>query len=161
MPIYMKIEGITGTGKGAYAGWIVLESARLGVGRKGNSPSGTGTNREASMPPISEVVVTKPTDSASTALYQMSLWGRGKKVLIHFTGADAAGTPYMAIELEDVLISSYSVIGRGGLVHGRNTESLLLNSSKITYSTTPTRSSSHPNAVKEKPMWDLAVGKGA
>lgn len=160
MPIYMKIEGITGTGKGTHAGWIVLESAQLGVHRQLTSPNGTGTNREASTPAVSEILVTKLSDSASSALFQMSLWGQGKKIIIHFTRTDG-GAPYMAIELENVLISSYSVSGHGGTAEKRPMETFSLNFTKITYSTTPTQTPTNPKAVKERPMWDLAIGKGA
>ena len=160
MPIYMRIEGITGTGKGPYAGWIEVESAQLGAHRSISNTAGQGVNREASAPSVSEIVVSKLADSASTALYRYMLGGEGKKVIIHFTKPGAAGAPYLAIEMENVMISSYSMSGSAGNPNGRPMESLSLNFTKITYSTTPTQSASNPKAVKDLSLWNLTVQKG-
>lgn len=159
MPIYMKIEGITGSGTGKYKGWIELSSAQLNPSRSINSSAGSGTNREASRPSVSEIVVTKSTDVASTGLFRGSLGGEGKKVVIHFVKEDSKGqVPYLALELENTLISSYSVSGHGGDSAARPMESLSLNYTKITYSSTPVAASTAPADVKDRATWNLATG---
>ena len=74
MPIYMQIDGFEGsvTAKG-HEKWIELESCQLGVQRKVTNPTGRGANREAAVPKVSEIVVTKHQDCASSALFKLSL----------------------------------------------------------------------------------------
>jgi type VI secretion system secreted protein Hcp len=161
MPIYMKVDGITGMGTGPHKGWIVLESCQLGVHRMSTSTTGAGANREASAPSVSEIVVTKKTDVASTALFRESLSGTGKKVQIDFVkDGDKAEVPYMTIILENTMVSGFNV-GHGGGVEKRPVESLSLNFTGISYATTPTAPSKDPAHVKDKAMWDLATGRGA
>lgn len=83
------------------------------------------------------------------------------KVVIHSVKEDNKGeVPYMAIELENALISSESVSGHGGAASGRPMESLSLNFTKITYSTTPVAPATSAKDVRDRASWDMAVGKG-
>lgn len=159
MPIYMKMEGITGSGTGKHQGWIELDSVQLNPSRAHASATGPGANREASAPSVSEIVVTKSTDVASSALFRESVSGTGKKVVIHFVKDDSKGqVPYLALELENTMISSYTISGHGGASSARPMESLSLNFTKITYSSTPVAASTAPADVKDRAMWDLATG---
>ena len=156
MPIYMQFPGIEGpvTAKG-YKGWIELESCQLGTNRNVKNPTVSGGNREASVPSVSEVVVTKVQDSASGGLFRAALIGTGKKVNIDFVKGKEA--PYLSLEMENTLISSYNVSGHGGSGNDRPMESLSLNSTKISYTTKATASSKDPKAVKDKAGWDLVA----
>ena len=138
MPIYMKYEGIAGTGTGNRKDWIEVQSAQMGSHR-GNAPS------------VSEIVITKYQDSSSTHLFREALSGSGKKVTIDFTKTD--GTVYMTVELEGTLISSYSLSGNGGDPHSKPMETLSLNFTKITFTTKAADSESS----KDKAVWDLAT----
>lgn len=138
MPIYMEYEGIKGSATGTHQGWIELESCQLGSGR-GSAPS------------VSEIIITKFQDDASTHLFREALYGKGKKVTIDFAKAD--GTVYMKVELEGTLISNYNVSGHGGDSHSKPMESLSLNFTKITFTVTAADSKSS----KDKAMWDLAT----
>jgi len=160
MPIYMKIDGINGSATGKYQGWIELESASPGVYRHGPVATGGGANREASAPALSEIVVTKYQDAASTALFRETFNGKGKKVTIHFVQSNSKGlTPSLAIEMENVLITSYNVSGHGGAAaSGRPMESLGLSFTKIEYSATPVQASKEPRDTKDRAMWNLATG---
>ena len=157
MPIYMKYGKIEGPVTGKHKGWIRLDSAQIGVHRNVTTPTERGANREANVPSISEVVVTKPQDSSSARLFNESLQGKGVKVTIDFVEDDNEA-PYMSIELENVLISSYSISGSGGDSNNRPIESLSLNFTKITFSTKPTSSSKDPKDSKDKAAWNLATG---
>src|SRR5690348_3207366 len=137
MPIYMGFfdqpnvlsRTIRGDVKAkGYEGWIELESAQVGVSRHVTSASGRGTNKD--QPSVSEIVITKALDAASTALFRQSTWGEGQMVIIAFV---KDGTAYMTIILRDTLISNYSVSGHGGDAHGKPMESLSLNFTGITY----------------------------
>src|SRR5437879_3031654 len=128
MPIYMKVPGVEGTGTGKYKGWIELSSAQLSVNRRAGFSSGRGTNREASVPRVSEIVVTKEVDNASADLFALSLSGEGKTIIIDFVKDDGKQlVPYLSLKLENALISSYSVSGHGGDTPRKAMESLALN----------------------------------
>jgi type VI secretion system secreted protein Hcp len=135
MPIYMKIEGVEGnvTAEG-YKGWIEVNSCQFGIGRGVSSPHGSDVDREASTPSVSEIVVTKEADKASTKLFELALYGEGLKVNIDLCKTDKGKPePYMQYELEDVLISGFSVSSGGD----RPSESLSLNFTKIIFTYTP------------------------
>ncbi|MGE5276873.1 MAG: Hcp family type VI secretion system effector [Acidobacteriota bacterium] len=125
MPIYFKYGDIKGDVKEpAHRGWIELTSMQWGVGRAITTPA--GASRERSAPSVSEIVVTKPMDSASTHLFRESLDGKGVDVVIDFV---KDGTVYLQVNLSNTLIASYSISGRG-----RNSmESLSLNFTKIEF----------------------------
>jgi type VI secretion system secreted protein Hcp len=164
MPIYMKMDGVDGSVTAAgHEKWIELDSAQLGVNRHITNPTGRGTNREASAPAVSEIVVTKHQDCSSTGLFKASLWGEGKKVKIDFCKTDKDKIePYLQIELENTLVSSYQVSGAGGTetVHPRPMESLSLNFTKITYNTI-SMDDKHATGKPDRAMWDLAQAKGS
>jgi type VI secretion system secreted protein Hcp len=164
MPIYMKIDGIDGSVTAAgHEKWIELDSAQVGTSRHITNATGRGTNREASAPSVSEIVVTKTLDCASTGLFRLSLWGEGKKVKIDFCKTDKDKIePYLQIELENTMVSSYSVSGHGGsdTTHTRPMESLALNFVKITYNTIA-MDAANKTAKPDRASWDLAQAKGS
>jgi type VI secretion system secreted protein Hcp len=134
MPIYMQYDGIKGdvTAEG-HGGWIELGSCQFGVSRGVSSPTGRGANREASAPAVSEIVVTKTLECSSMLLFQESVKGIGKKVKIDFCKTDKDKLEsYLVVELDNVLVSSYSVSSGGD----RPMESLALNFTKINLTTT-------------------------
>jgi type VI secretion system secreted protein Hcp len=162
MPIYMKYDGIDGSVSAAgHEKWIELHSCQLGINRHINNPTGRGVNREAAVPHVGEIMVTKHSDCASTNLFRAALWGEGKKVKIEFCKTDKDKfEPYLTLELEHTLISSYSVAGHGGNGHDRPMESLSLNFTKITYNTVH-MDAKNASGKPDRAMWDLAVGKGS
>jgi type VI secretion system secreted protein Hcp len=154
MPIYMRYDGIVGPVSRQKQRWVELQSVQFGSTRSTNSPSGRGTNREA--PSVSEIVVTKLQDAASTDLFRESVWGEGKKVVIHFVKDDPKAGPkvtekeaYLIIELENVLISGFSASGAHGDPDALPMESMSLNFTKITYI--------YPSAARPTatPSWDI------
>jgi type VI secretion system secreted protein Hcp len=159
---YASIKGsVTEVG---HEKWIELESAQMGVHRNVKDPAGGAMNREAGVPSVSEIVVTKTQDDASADLFKTALSGKGKKVVIDFCRtAESVGQPspvYMKVEMENTLISSYNISGHGGPNSDRPMESLALNFTKITYNafnTAPGHTQGGPTRV----MWDLAEHKGA
>lgn len=131
MPIYMKYDGIDGdvTADG-HAKWIELNSFQWGVGRGISSPTGASADRESSAPSISEVVVTKQQDVATTKLLDEALQGEGKVVTIDFCKTDKGKLEvYMAYKLTDVMVSGYSISSGGD----RPTESISLNFTKVEF----------------------------
>lgn len=138
MPIYMGIfdkpnvlnRSLRGdvTAKG-YEGWIELQSVQIGTGRLSTNDTG---GQGAGKPAVSEMVITKRQDAASTALFRESLHGQGRLVVIAFVkdGAD------YTIILRGAMVSSFSSRGAGVRAGDDSpVESLTLNFTKITYNT--------------------------
>lgn len=112
MAIYIEYEGIKGnvTAEG-FADHIKVLSLSFGVSRGISMEAGHMANREATRPSLSEVTFTKLADSSTTSLFKEAVTGSaGKKVSVKFgqTGADKV-TVFMDYELEDCLVSSYSI----------------------------------------------------
>lgn len=116
MAIYIEYDGIQGnvTADG-YADHIKVLSLSFGVGRGISMEPGNMANREATRPSLSEVTFTKLADNSTTSLFKESVTGSaGKVVKIKFvqTGSDSVST-FMDYELEDCLVSSYSISAGG------------------------------------------------
>jgi type VI secretion system secreted protein Hcp len=133
MPIFVKYEGIDGDVTTAgHEKWIEVNSFQWGVGRGINNSTGSGADREGSTPSVSEIHVTKANDGASNNLLRASLGigelGEGKKVNIDFCKTDTSQPePYLQYELENCLVSNYSVSSGGD----RPSESLALNFTSV------------------------------
>jgi type VI secretion system secreted protein Hcp len=162
MPIYMKFEGVDGSVTAAgHEKWVELESCTLGTSRHITNATGRGINREAAVPSVNEIGVSKHLDCSSTGLFKASLWGEGKKVKIDFckTDKDKFET-YMSVELENTLVSNYNVSGHGGTSNARPMESLSLNCTKITFNTIH-MDDKNKTGKPDRASWNLAAGKGA
>jgi len=155
MSIYMKIDGVKGkvTAKG-HEDWIDVSSVQWGVGRAISSAVGTSADREASKPSISEVSVTKLMDESSPHIFTEACIGKSKPVQIHLctVGTDQINT-YMEYELEDCMVSGYSVSSGGD----RPSESVSLSFTKLTMKFIPYDKS----GKAESPIpagYDMALG---
>ncbi len=133
--------------------WITCSSLQLGVGRS-ISASGGSADRETSNPSFSELTLTKSTDISSADLFMQSVCGKSLgKAELHFIqtgGADKKQQVYMKIELEDAIVSSYSVSSGGD----RPSESISLNFTKISYQYDAFSGSDIKTGTPKK--WDLA-----
>jgi len=129
MAIYLKMDGIDGdTTHDQHKKWVTVESIHWNVGRRMNTPAGTTTNREASEPSVSEVVIAKQADASTPKLFGEACTGKdGKKVVIDFVTTGSPGDTYLQCTLSDTLISSYSVSSGGD----RPSESIGLNFTKM------------------------------
>jgi type VI secretion system secreted protein Hcp len=91
-------------------------------------PARGSSDREASAPTVSDIVITKPTDIATVNLLRESLAGEGQVVTIDFSKTDkGALTVYLSYTLTNTVISGYSISSGGDLPE----ESISLNFTKI------------------------------
>jgi type VI secretion system secreted protein Hcp len=129
MPIYVKYAAINGdVTESTHSQWIEVNSFQWGVGRGISSPTGGSSDREASAPSVSEIVVTKPTDIASVDLLDAALEGEGEDVTIDFCKTDKGSlNVYLSYTLNNTMISGYSISSGGD----RPQESLSFNFTKI------------------------------
>jgi len=155
MSIYLLVEGIKGkvTAKG-HEDWIDVSSIQWGVGRAISSAVGTSADREASKPSISEVSVTKMMDESSPMIFTEACVGKSKKVSIHLctTGTDSIDT-YMEYDLEDCMVSGYSVSSGGD----RPTESISFSFTKLTMKFIPYDKAGKPTSPLPA-GYDMATG---
>jgi type VI secretion system secreted protein Hcp len=135
--------------------WIELNSFQWGLGRGISSPTGGSLDRESSAPSISEITVTKASDTSTIKIVNEALQGEGKTVLIDFTKTDKGKLEvYMTYTLSECMISGYSVSSGGD----RPSESLSLNFTKIESKNIPTKGVGEA-ASPETVIYDLAAAK--
>ena len=129
MPIYLQMDGIPGDAThDTHRQWMDIESLHWNVSRNMNTQAGRTTNREASEPTVSEVVLTKVSDSSSTKLYAEACTGKmGKLVTIHMVTTGSPGETYIEYKLTNTLVSNYSVDTSGD----RPVETVRLNFTKM------------------------------
>ena len=116
MAIYLDHETIDGNVTAAgYEKHIKIESFQFGVGRGISMEAGNMSNREATRPSLSEVVLGHKTDTSAVALFKEAVTGAaGKKVVIKFVQTGAADlVEYMTYTLYDTLVSGYSISAEG------------------------------------------------
>src|SRR5690348_7854192 len=113
MPIFMQygdIQGdVTSTG---HEQWIQLNSFQWGISRAIDMSGGSGADREGSLPTVSEAVVSKDNDVASTNLMRAALGlkpaGEGKDCKIHFCKSNEDNPEgYIELTLSNTLISGW------------------------------------------------------
>ena len=125
-----KIKGTSTVS--AHTDWITIDAVQMGVGRA-ITTSGGGADRDTSNPSFSEVTMTKATDIASADLFMEAVCSKSLgKAELHFIqtgGADKKQQVFLTVELEDAIVSSYSVSSSGE----RPTETISLNFTKISY----------------------------
>ena len=131
MAIYMKYGSVAGEVKTeGYTDWIELQSMSWGVGRGISSGAGGISKREASVPSLSEVTVTKTMDNATPELLKEALGGKlSTEVKIVLTRTDNKGkhVAFQTYTLTNTGISGYSVSSAGD----HPSETISLNFTKV------------------------------
>lgn len=160
MPIYMNIDGIKGeVTESKHSEWIECTSLQFGIGRSIGSGVGAGKNREASLPHVSEVVVTKTMDKASLELFRWAVGGTDGKIVkidLVAVGGKESHT-YYQYELTNALLSGYSTSSGGE----KPTESLSFNFTKVQQKYIPTDEKGKPTGQQSAAIYDLATAKPA
>jgi type VI secretion system secreted protein Hcp len=155
---FMRIEGVEGEATGeSYKGWIEILSYEQSIER--SDAKNSGASRRRGSAEFSDIAVTKELDKATPKL--MEAIAKGKvfaKVEIHMTATygDAGEQTYLAIELENVQVTSYSL--SGSAAEGVPTEQVSLNFEeiKVTYSENDERGKSKGNVEFE---WKVEEGE--
>jgi type VI secretion system secreted protein Hcp len=158
MPIYFQIDGIQGDATHeTHKNWMDIASIHWNVSRNVNTLAGAAANREASEPAISEVTLTKISDSSTTKLFQEACTGRaGKQATIDMVTTGNPGEVYIQYILHNALVASYTVSSSGD----RPTEQITLNFTKMDVKYTPF----DENNNAKSPMiasYDLSTAKAA
>lgn len=158
MPIYLQIDGIQGDATHeTHKQWMDIEAIHWDVSRNMNTSAGSTANREASEPTISEMVLTKVSDSSSTKLFSEACTGKtGKLATIHLVTTGSPGDTYIQYTLTNTLLANYSVDTSGD----RPVETIRLNFTKMEVKYTPYDEMNNPKS----PMiasYDLTTTRAA
>lgn len=111
MAILMEFEGIPGNATFLdHDKWVTLDSYSFGNSRNLAMVIGQMQQRESGTPHITEVTVSNALDISGGPSWDKFLRGtEGKLVKIHcISTADGSANPYMTVELERVMISSFT-----------------------------------------------------
>ena len=156
MAIFLKFDGIDGDAThDKHKKWITIESLEWGVGRSVATQVGSGKNREASQPSVSEVSLNKQMDTASALLFQESCVGnKGKSATVHLVSTGSPGETYLEYTLSDALVTGYSVSTDGE----RPLESITLNFSKVEMKYIPLKENNEAGGPMIK-SFDLVTAK--
>ena len=129
MPIYLQMDGIQGDATHeTHRRWTDIESLHWNVTRNMNTYAGSASNREASEPTVSEVTLTKVSDSSTTKLFQEACSGKnGKTATIHLVSTGNPGDTYIEFILHNTLIAGYTI----GTTGDRPLETVTLNFTKM------------------------------
>ena len=130
MAIYIKFDSIKGSATDkAFKEQIELQSFQWGAGL--GVSSARGGNRTSSEPSVSEITATKVLDKSSEGLFKALLKGEpvGKGTISFTAASKGESVAYVTLELEDVIISGYSMSSGGG--DAMPSESLSLNFTKF------------------------------
>ena len=135
MPIYFTMDGIQGDATHeSHMQWMDIQTMHWNVSRNVNTLAGAAANREASEPAISEVTLTKISDSSTTKLFQSACTGNtGVTAKIDLVSTSNPGTTYIQYVLSNAIVASYTVGSSGD----RPTESITLNFTKMDVTYTP------------------------
>lgn len=129
MPIYLKLEGgeqpITGDAtQSEHQGWMDISSLHWNVSRNVSTTVGAAANREASEPNLSEVTLTKTSDSSHAALYQAATTGKQPMTAtIDMVNTGNPGKVYCQYVLQNALVSGFQAKSDGD----RPAETLTIN----------------------------------
>ncbi|PZO75710.1 MAG: Hcp1 family type VI secretion system effector [Mesorhizobium amorphae] len=158
MPIYLQIDGIQGDATHEqHRKWMDIEAIHWNVSRNMNTAAGSASNREASEPSISEIVLTKVSDSSSTKLFKEACSGaKGLRAVIHLVTTGNPGDTYIEYTMTNTLIANYSIDSNGD----RPLETIRLNFTKLEVKYIPYDDNNTP----QSPMiasYDLSTTKAA
>ncbi|WP_208354175.1 Hcp family type VI secretion system effector [Pseudaestuariivita rosea] len=158
MPIYLQHDSIPGEATHQdHVGWWDIESLHWNVSRNMNTQAGSSANREASEPVISEVIVTKVTDSSSVGIFKETCTGNiGKTVVIDLVTTGNPGQQYTKYILSNTLLAGYSVDTSGD----RPIETIRLNFTHIEQKFTPYKTDGSADSPKLF-SYDLATAVGS
>ena len=107
MAIYMKYPGVSGaTENTGHTNWIEINSFQWGVGRGISNTGSSSADREGSVQSVSEIVVTKKSDTTSPNLFHAALGHARLGISIIFTKAPKTKAPYYKLDLKDAVITN-------------------------------------------------------
>lgn len=156
--IYVKLGNIKGNcTDAAFKDQLVFDSLNFSASRDYKmDTTGTASNRGGGKASFSEITLTKAADSSAGELFNQVCTGfTAQKCTITFVRTDAGkSTPFMTYDLEDCVVSSYSISANAG--DDAPHEVISLNFVKILVSFTDTTSK---NAAGQKKVFGFNIAE--
>ena len=118
---YLKGAGLTGSGKGAHSGWVVLDSVRARMA-KGDSDRLAEFPDERFNDAISAIArksrgITLECRGANAIALGRARFEKARNMTIEFTKRDS-GAAYLRLELEGAAVTSWQSAGNAGMDTG-------------------------------------------
>ncbi len=160
MAAYIKFDGIDGEAQDKdHKGWSDIGSFSQSLHQPGSAA--TGATRRRGDVVLDDLAISKELDKSSPKLAEAVCNGKVfSKVEVHLTASytDAGRVTYLAYEMENVLITSYS-IGGSGQSEDVPVENFTLNFEKIKVTYTEADSSGKKKGNVEY-SWKVEEGEG-
>jgi type VI secretion system Hcp family effector len=130
---YLQIEGIQGeTLSEGYENWIELLDFDLSANQTASTTSSSSGGATSGRAYLRDMLVRKLVDNATPKLHEACCSGKHfEKIVIHVFRAGDPKVKYLDIQLEEVIISSFSLMGNGGRANAFPSELLALNYGRI------------------------------
>jgi type VI secretion system Hcp family effector len=117
MPLeaYLQIEGVPGeTLSEGYENWIELQDFDLSASQTASATSTSSGGATSGRAYMSDMLVRKAVDNATPKLHEACCSGKHfKQVSVHLFRAGDPKVKYLEIKLEEVIISSFTMLGNG------------------------------------------------
>ncbi len=155
---FLKIKGIPGESTDdKHKEWIEVLSFSHGVSQTAGGDRSTGGAATAGRCDIQDMSITKQLDKASPTLNLFCCQGKHiPKVVIELCRATGNKEKYMEYKMEDVIVSSISVGGGGGVPN----ESVTFNCGKMTWNYIQTDHQTGEAKGNVEKFWSLIDNKG-
>ncbi|WP_426140675.1 Hcp family type VI secretion system effector [Pseudomonas sp. DWP3-1-2] len=130
---YLHIEGVPGeTLSAGYENWIELEDFELSANQTASATATSSGGATSGRAYMRDMLVRKLVDNATPKLHEACCSGKHfNKVSLHVFRAGDSKVKYLEIQLEEVIISSFSLLGNGGTANAFPSELLTLNYGRI------------------------------
>jgi type VI secretion system secreted protein Hcp len=157
---FLKIDGIPGESTDEkHKDWIEIMSYSSGVAQMGAGDRSTGGAATGGRCSHQDISIVKSMDKATPTLNLYCCNGKHiPNVVIELCRATEKKTKYMEYKMEDVMISSVSVGGAGGM--GLPTESVTFNYGKLTWNYIQTDHKTGEVKGNVEKFWSLIDNKG-
>jgi type VI secretion system Hcp family effector len=130
---YLQIEGVPGeTLSEGYENWIELQDFDLSASQTASATSTSSGGATSGRAYMSDMLVRKAVDNATPKLHEACCSGKHfKQVSVHLFRAGDPKVKYLEIKLEEVIISSFTILGNGDHESSFPSELVALNYGRI------------------------------
>lgn len=130
---YLKIEGISGeTQSAGYENWIELQDFDVSADQSASTTATSSGGATSGRAYLKDMMVRKLVDNATPKLHEACCSGKHfAKVSIHVFRAGETKVKYLDIQLEEVILSSFNLVGNGVRSNAFPSELIGLNYGRI------------------------------
>ncbi|EFW82839.1 Hcp family type VI secretion system effector [Pseudomonas savastanoi] len=158
---FLKVEGIPGEALDAqFKDWIEMENFDIGASQSASATASNAGGATSGRARMSDLFFRKTVDKATPKLHEACCSGKHfKEVTLAVNRAGTDKLKYLEIVLEEVIISSVSLNGNGGVEGGFPTETVRLNYGRIKMTYTQQKRADGQGGGQVAGGWDGIANK--